>query len=591
MPILPPALDDRGFDDLVEEALARIPAHTPEWTNPRPGDPGRTLVELFAWLTDTLLYRANLVPQRQRLVFLRLLGMGMRPAVPARGVVTISWDDDKQTGASPLRPGAKLKAPVPFETRGEVTVLPVTAEAYVKRLPSPDEQQRVDALMADLHTLYGLRTDEAPVAYVTTPVFVGGAADPAGVDVAQTTVDGCLWLALLASKPEFVADVRATLGGAGNAPQRILNVGAAPSVQVAPTATEPVPELTEDIGPRGAAPLVWELSTGEVIDRQPQYVPLDVVEDGTLGLRRRGIVRLALPGDRDIGAPDDDVRTNIDAGLGDAPPRIDLPETAARLVAWLRVRPTTLLDTLSLSWIGINAVEVDGRQTITSRVVGTSDGTGDQEMQLGSTSVEPQTLVLQVEESGAGYREWRRVDDLATAGRDDAVFELDSEAGTVRFGDGVRGRIPDLGRRVRVATMRVGGGAASNVPAGTLTKVAAYDVAGVAVPRLKVVQPLATDGGADPETLEAAESRIPAVFQHRNRAVTEDDYKRLAAETPGVRVGRVEVMPRFKPHQRISGVPGVVTVMALPYRDARQAPNPRPDRIFREAVHAYLDSV
>jgi len=39
MPIRPPVLDDRSYDDLVEELLARIPAHTPDWTHPRPGDP------------------------------------------------------------------------------------------------------------------------------------------------------------------------------------------------------------------------------------------------------------------------------------------------------------------------------------------------------------------------------------------------------------------------------------------------------------------------------------------------------------------------------------------------------------------------
>src|SRR6187399_2250533 len=83
MPILPPGLDDRRFDDLVEDLIARIPAHTPEWTHPRLGDPGRTLIELFAWLTDTLLYRVNLIPERQRLAFLRLLGQPMRPASAA----------------------------------------------------------------------------------------------------------------------------------------------------------------------------------------------------------------------------------------------------------------------------------------------------------------------------------------------------------------------------------------------------------------------------------------------------------------------------------------------------------------------------
>ena len=67
MSFRPPRLDDRSYDDLVDELVARIPAHTPEWTNPRPGDPGRTLIELFAWLGDALLYRVNLIPERQRL--------------------------------------------------------------------------------------------------------------------------------------------------------------------------------------------------------------------------------------------------------------------------------------------------------------------------------------------------------------------------------------------------------------------------------------------------------------------------------------------------------------------------------------------
>ncbi len=83
MPLNPPALDDRSYDDLVQEMLASIPAHTPEWTSPQIGDPGRTLIELFAWLADTILYRANLIPERQRIAFLRLLGQPTPP--PRRG--------------------------------------------------------------------------------------------------------------------------------------------------------------------------------------------------------------------------------------------------------------------------------------------------------------------------------------------------------------------------------------------------------------------------------------------------------------------------------------------------------------------------
>jgi hypothetical protein len=71
--------------------------------------------------------------------------------------------------------------------------------------------------------------------------------------------------------------------------------------------------------------------------------------------------------------------------------------------------------------------------------------------------------------------------------------------------------------------------------------------------------------------------------------VTASDYDTLARLTPGVRVGRVEVLPQFKPQDRRKGVPGVVTVLALPAQARIEAPYPRADRPFREAVHAFLD--
>src|SRR3954468_18656530 len=119
MPIVPPRLDDRSFPDLVEELLARIPAHTPEWTNARVGDPGRTMIELFAWLADTILYRANLIPERQRLAFLRLLGMPLQAAVPATSLVSVRFDDDL-TDPVTLGTPASIAGPAPFETLAEV---------------------------------------------------------------------------------------------------------------------------------------------------------------------------------------------------------------------------------------------------------------------------------------------------------------------------------------------------------------------------------------------------------------------------------------------------------------------------------------
>jgi predicted phage baseplate assembly protein len=576
-------LDDRGFDDLVQELVARIPAHTPEWTHPRPGDPGRTLLELFAWLGDALLYRVNHLPERQRLAFLRLVGGTLRPAVAARTLVAFSVDNPAVTRAHTLRPGALLKGPVPFETRGEVTVLPVASQAYLKRPLQDEERAGMREVLEGLRSLYRLGTE--PVPYVTTPVFPGGAADAQGVDLMRRTVDGSLWIALLAPEAALVDDVRDTLGGEADGRQRLLNVGLAPAVEV----PERFGALEEEAGLRGRVPLVWEITTGATAAGEPRFAALDVAEDTTGGLARRGVVRLILPGRRLIGAPADDVRANLDAGVGDAPPRLDAPDDAERLVAWVRLRPRDFLHALRLSWVGINAVEADARQTVSARVVAVSDGSPDQETPLGATQVDAASLELEVEAEG-GYAAWTRVDDLSTAGRDDAAYELDAEAGTVRFGDGVRGRIPEEGRRIRVRRMLAGGGAAGNVPAGSLAKVTGQAVEPGPLPLLKVLQPLAAQGGEDAESLPQAERRIPAWIRHQDRAVTADDFRRLAGEAPGVRVGRVEVLSRFKPQQRRQDVPGVVSVMVLPHKEVRLAPNPRPDRPFLEAVHAHLDA-
>lgn len=68
-----PVLDDRRFDDLVAEARALIPTHAPGWTNHNPSDPGMTLVELFAYLTETLIYRLDRVTPENLCAFLNLL--------------------------------------------------------------------------------------------------------------------------------------------------------------------------------------------------------------------------------------------------------------------------------------------------------------------------------------------------------------------------------------------------------------------------------------------------------------------------------------------------------------------------------------
>lgn len=74
-----PNLDDRTFAQLVEEARKRIVASYPEWSDLSVSDPGMALIEVFAFLTETLIYRVNRVPHKAYVEFLRLLGVGLLP--------------------------------------------------------------------------------------------------------------------------------------------------------------------------------------------------------------------------------------------------------------------------------------------------------------------------------------------------------------------------------------------------------------------------------------------------------------------------------------------------------------------------------
>ncbi|MGD0118030.1 MAG: putative baseplate assembly protein, partial [Candidatus Binatus sp.] len=180
MPLIPPALDDRSYNDLVQDMLASIPAHTPEWTIQQPGDPGRTLIELFAWLADSILYRANLIPERQRLAFLKLLGLPLQPAAAAHGMLSIFSDPSKTTAVT-LAAGASVPGQVTFETLAELDVLPITAQAYIKAPLTAEQSTAAMPLLQGLKSLYNLPA--LPSGYTTTPVFINNMADPNGVDV------------------------------------------------------------------------------------------------------------------------------------------------------------------------------------------------------------------------------------------------------------------------------------------------------------------------------------------------------------------------------------------------------------------------
>lgn len=184
MPLSLPNLDDRRYADLVEEARSLIPSYAPEWTNYNPSDPGITLVELFAYLTEMLVYRVNRVTDDNVRAFLKLitgeqpdasrpLGDEIRDAVlglreTVRAVTAADYEDlavaaheaAQRARALPLR---NLESPYPFkqESPGHVSVAVVV---------SLEEREKGEAAVGEI--LSAVKQDLEPRKLLTTRLHV-----------------------------------------------------------------------------------------------------------------------------------------------------------------------------------------------------------------------------------------------------------------------------------------------------------------------------------------------------------------------------------------------------------------------------------
>lgn len=568
MPLRSPILDDRSYAQLRDELVARIPVYAPEWTDHHPSDPGITLVELFAFLGENLLFRFNQIPDATKLAFLRLLDIPVRPAVPAAG--TVAFATTSPAGVLVPDGTRVLAGPVEFRTGAEVTAWPLEARAAIRARHDDELDEDTAEYLARASAAAGASVEQA-ARYRT----LFGAADPqrAGGDVLDptTSIDGRLYV-LLTSKvaPAFA-------GGP-------VTLGVVPARQAGTMAD------VQACGAGGdAAAVQWQIATTTPVDdgdgnADPVWRALTVEADTTGALTRPGVVTLRMPDDlTDIGLylPEDPDAT----GSGDQPPLIEDDELIPVALAWLRAYRPGGAPLAALEWVGANAAPVEQAAAATAEFLGTGTGEPGQEYRL----VHPGVLgdvALDVEEQGTGrWVPWTQVDDLRAAGVDDRAFTVDREAGVVRFGDGRRGRPPQIGERIRAGRYRYGGGAAGNVGPGAIT------VARPAAPTpgLTVSNPLPCRGGVDAEPLAQAVERIPEEFRRHDRAVTVSDFRELAEQTPGAGVVRAETLRLFDPRRPQDVTPGAVSVVVWPAADPARPAAPMPDRDTLRAVCHWLD--
>jgi hypothetical protein len=597
MSVPAPVLDNRSYQDLVDEALARIPIHNPEWTNFNRSDPGVTLIELFAFLTESILYRANQIPERNRRKFLALLGVPLQPASSARGIVKLA--NERGPGETlTFHTGIEVRAgEVPFRTESALDVLPLEDRAYYKRTLLNPPVATVKYYKHLFASYKGTKPNLNELSLYETVPFAPN--EPNGVDIVAETPDRSLWIALLQREGETKTqdELRELIAG------KTVNLG------VVPVLSNPSAQLTPfgRTHTQSTAQLEFQLprvlDSGKLGDdpyaRTPQYRTLDARASVNV-LDEPGVVQLTLPGKDGLALWND--IDPLEAGVGDLPPALPDPKLEARVVTWIRILAATGAKAEVL-WAGINAVPVSQRAQIPNEVLPAGTGRSDQTVRLTRTPVIADTLRLTIDE-GAGPVDWKRLDDLVEAGpeipvpdlrlppgapqpkpAETRVYTLDPASGLIRFGDGLRGRRPPPGAVIR-ANYAYGLGRVGNVGKGAISTAPSLPAG------LKATNPVRTWGGAEAESITDGERQIARFLQHRDRVVSVADFMTIACRTPGVDLGRVDVIPAFNPELAPSppgDAAGAITLMVIPRYDVRNPQAPEPDQPFLDAICAYLD--
>ena len=582
MTITGPILDDRTYSQLREELLRRIPVYTPEWTNHNDSDPGIALLELFAYLGESLLYRFNQIPDSTKVAFLNLLGARPRPPQVARALLAASTE--RPAGVQVLKGTQANAGPVGFETTAELWVWPLRVVA-VGKLPAADglgatvtdrerrrEQRRREDADSRLRKAQGL----PPANPLRPSVYYRVQAvpdDPTGpgpfLDVSQTA-DQSLWVALVADREFDATQLRSRSVFLGVAVDETITqpfdlestTGGPASKWLADTLTPDPPETR------------WDLWAGPDAPAARAMIPLAITRDSTLGMTTTGVVALELP----ASFPTHPRGVTPLGGLY-SPPPLDDAAVAAKVLAWMRVtRPPEENDAIhAIRWVGLNAVEAEQAITARPELLGIGTAEPGQVFQLAHFPVLAGTVQLDVEEED-GWSRWTETETLALSQPHDTHFSVDPKTGLVTFG--TRSRVPQLGQRVRAVSYRYGGGAAGNVPPkaiASLTGVASVTVANV----------LPATGGSDAVPLATALAEVPARVNRRDRAVASEDFTALAGEVAGV--CRAETLPLFHPDTPTVRRAGAISVVVFPPEDLRNPAAPLPDTQLLRRVAIHLD--
>jgi predicted phage baseplate assembly protein len=461
-----PDLDDRRFQDLVNDAKRMVMRRCPEWTDHNVSDPGVTLIETFAFMTDQLLFRLNQVPDRLYLTFLNLIGLDRVPPVAAETPVTFWLSAPAVTpltitaGTQAATPRTETAESVTFATVEDLAIVPVTL-------------QRILTLRAGADSFADCTQDLAHSRQF--PVF---GPRPAPGDA--------VYIGLNEAAPHCAVrlDFRGHLDGVGVDP------------------TWP--------------PLIWEAFDSS------DWVDCEVGTDETGGLNRSGAITLHLPEDHTAsvvgGLRGGWLRARVTASEPEQPAYTMTPVVDGLTVATVGGTMTAIhADIIHNETLG-TAEGVAGQRFTLSRTPVLRTGVPVEVEVSSDDGWQSWTPVPSFADSGPADRHFQL----------DGIGGIVAFGPAVRTEDGgIRqyGAVPAAGSIVRARRYCVGGGERGNVgPQAIRTLKSSIPFIGGVENRRRAQH------GADGESIEAAKVRAPILLRSRSRAVTVEDFETISCE-------------------------------------------------------------
>lgn len=536
-----PNLDDLRFQkDLVDEARKRIIHYCPEWTEYNLSDPGITLLELFAWMTELTVYRLNRVPEKNYIKFLEMLGLQRKPASSARTELTF-W----LSVPLPITPGSDQSVIVPqaMEVRSEFTETEVVFTTdYEKKIVPPILNQVRKETEFNKNYLSRLGIE---IFHPFKQVPQQGDTFYLGFDPKNDISGHILQL-------NFTCDPTEAVGIRRDDPPWIWECMTKNGTWIPLTLSTLEGEKDTTGGLNN--------SEGKMV----LYLPLDLVPGTLYGLNAQWL-RCRIE------------QRNALQGMYSETPRVKTIEAYS----------------LGATVPAMHSINVDEEQ------LGSSTGEPGQSFSLLHSPVlnlqEGETL--EVEEIVNGetvFVPWTQVENFSHSTRYDRHFILDMASGVVHFGPSVRqqdgsvrqyGRIPSSNLKLRFSRYRYGGGIGGNLPVGSLNTLA-MSLAYVT----RVSNLVRADGGRDQETIEELKLRAQRELQAQHRAVTAQDYEQFTLSCSRS-VARARCLT---PNELHDGNAGTVTMLVVPsVPDALLAGDRyslRLDDALQKEIQAYLDN-